>query len=164
MHLTNAQCHMLHIPILWYRECWTIQLQCTFLTKQETITLSYHTTHQLSHTNKTCCALLALFEGNPPVTGGFPLQRPLARNFHVWLKTNGSANNRDGYLRPHRAHYGVTIMLTVHYVIVFFCPSYHKVRLRISCAGIYLFFFIFLLRRQQTWSNWLFNTLYGKVH
>ena len=38
-----------------------------------------------------CCqmeifsALLALCKGNPPVTGGFPSQKPVARSFDVYL-------------------------------------------------------------------------------
>ena len=31
-------------------------------------------------------ALLALCEGNPPVTGGFPSQRSVARNFDVFFE------------------------------------------------------------------------------
>ena len=45
VQLTNAQCHMVPIFILWYRESWTIQLKYTFETKQEKITESYHPTH-----------------------------------------------------------------------------------------------------------------------
>ena len=53
--------------------------------------------------------------GEPPVTGGFPSQRPVRQSFdffiHVW--TNGWANNRDaGDLRRHHVHHGVTVMLT----------------------------------------------------
>ena len=49
VQLSNAQCHMVPISILWYRECWTMQLKCTFETKQEIITVSYHQTHQHGH-------------------------------------------------------------------------------------------------------------------
>ena len=35
--------------------------------------------------SETFSALLALCEGNPPVTGGFPLQRPVWRRFHVFF-------------------------------------------------------------------------------
>ena len=37
------------------------------------------------HQMKTISALLALWEGNPPVTGGFPSQRPVTRSFDVSL-------------------------------------------------------------------------------
>ena len=43
-------------------------------------------------------ALLALSEGNPPVTGGFPLQRPVTRTVDA------------GDLRRHRTHYDVIVM------------------------------------------------------
>ena len=32
-----------------------------------------------------CYAVLALCEGNPPVTGGFPSQRPVARSYDVFF-------------------------------------------------------------------------------
>ena len=38
------------------------------------------------------CWLLALCEGNPPVTGGFPSQRPVTRSFDVFLDLR--LNNR----------------------------------------------------------------------
>ena len=44
--LTNAQCHMAPISILWYIEYWTIQLKCPLETRQETITVSNHPIHQ----------------------------------------------------------------------------------------------------------------------
>ena len=58
-----------------------------------------------------------MFEGNPPVTDGFPSQRPVTRSFDVLfdlrLKENGKKkqDNRDaGDLRRHSAHYDVTVM------------------------------------------------------
>ena len=42
VQLTNVRCHMVPISILWYRESWTIQLECTFETKQERIATSHH--------------------------------------------------------------------------------------------------------------------------
>ena len=57
-------------------------------------------------------ALLALSEGNPSVTGGFPSQRPVTRGFDgffICAWTNGWANNRHaGDLRFYRFHYDVT--------------------------------------------------------
>ena len=59
-------------------------------------------------------ALLALGEGNSPVTGKFSSQRPMKHIFDVLLIcawTNGWANYRDaGDLRRHRAHYDVNVM------------------------------------------------------
>ena len=49
--LTNVQCHMVPISILWYREYWTIQLRCTLETRQWTPTVSNRPIHQHGHTN-----------------------------------------------------------------------------------------------------------------
>ena len=58
---------------------------------------------------ETFSVLLALCEGNPPVTGGFLSQRSETRSFDVFLK--GWANNRDaGDLRRHGAHPDVNVM------------------------------------------------------
>ena len=55
--------------------------------------------------------------GEPPVTGGFPSQRPVTRSFEVFFDLPLSkrwANNRDaGDLRRHRAHYDVIVMSLV---------------------------------------------------
>ena len=63
------------------------------------------------HQMETFSALLAICAGNSPVTGKFPAQMPVTRSFDVslicaWI--NGWVNNGD--LRPHRAHYQVTVM------------------------------------------------------
>ena len=62
----------------------------------------------------TFSALLALCAGNSPVTGEFPSQTPVTRNFDVFYDLrlkNGWVNNRDaGDLMRHRAHYNVTVM------------------------------------------------------
>ena len=67
------------------------------------------------HQWETFSALLALCEGNPPVTSGLPSQRLMARSFDVFYDlcwTNGGANNRSaGDLRRHRTRYGVTVMV-----------------------------------------------------
>ena len=59
-------------------------------------------------------ALLALSEGNLPVTGGSPSQRPVTRSFDVFfdLRLNKRMNNnRDaGDLRHHRTYYDVAVM------------------------------------------------------
>ena len=61
------------------------------------------------HQMETFSASLALCEGNPPVTGGFPSQRPVTRSLVFSLIcawTNGWANAWDaGDLRPHRARF-----------------------------------------------------------
>ena len=50
-------------------------------------------------------ALLALCEGNPPVTDGFPSQRPVTRSFDIslistngWANKLGALNNNVSYL------------------------------------------------------------------
>ena len=57
---------------------------------------------------------LVLCEGDPPITGGFPSQRPVTRSFDVFfdLRLNKRlSNNQDaGDLRCQRAHYDVTLM------------------------------------------------------
>ena len=63
---------------------------------------------------ETFSSLMALCEGNPPVTGGFPSQRPVTRSFEVFLDLHLNkrlTNNRDaGGLRRHHAHYDATVM------------------------------------------------------
>ena len=74
-------------------------------------------------------ALLALREGNPPVTGGFPhkgqWQGALIFSL-ICPRTNGWANNRDARdLRRHRTHYDVIVMsmwvsvLLWHYMYIY---------------------------------------------
>ena len=63
---------------------------------------------------ETFSALLALCEGNSPVTSEFPSQRPVMRSFDVFfdLRLNKWLRNyRDaGDLRRHGAHFEVTGM------------------------------------------------------
>ena len=63
---------------------------------------------------ETYSALLALCEGNSPVTGEFPSQRQVTRSFEVFfdLSLKKRLCNRDtDDLRHHRAHYDVTVMV-----------------------------------------------------
>ena len=68
------------------------------------------------HQMETFSALLAICEGNLPVTGRFPLTKAsdveLALMFSlICAWTNGRANNLyAGDLRRHRAHYHITVM------------------------------------------------------
>ena len=66
------------------------------------------------HQMETFSSLLAICEGNPPVTGGFPSRRPVTWSFDVFLmfaSTNGWAKNGDaGDLKRHRAQYDVNVM------------------------------------------------------
>ena len=58
--------------------------------------------------------LLALCDGNPHVTSGFPSKRPVTRSFDfslIYAWTNGWASTREaGHSWRHRAHYDVTEM------------------------------------------------------
>ena len=64
---------------------------------------------------ETFSALLALCAGKSPVTGEFPAQGPVKRDFDVslicaWI--NGLVNNRDaGDLRRYRAHYDIDVIV-----------------------------------------------------
>ena len=62
---------------------------------------------------ETFSALLALCEGNSPVTGEFPSQRPVTRSFDVFFKLRLNkrlSKQYAGDLRHHRARHGVTVM------------------------------------------------------
>ena len=62
------------------------------------------------HQKETFSALLALCVGNSPVKGQW---RGTLMSSLTCAWTNGWVNNRDaGYLRRHRAHYDVTVMLS----------------------------------------------------
>ena len=64
---------------------------------------------------ETFSALLALCAGNSPVTGEFPLQRPMTRGFYVFFDlrpNNDWVNNREaGDWSHHRARYDVILMM-----------------------------------------------------
>ena len=50
----------------------------------------------VTSSNRNISALLALCEGNPPVPGGFPSQRPATRSFYVFfdLRLNKRLSNK----------------------------------------------------------------------
>ena len=77
----------------------------------------------MTSSNRNNPTLLARCEGNPPVTGGFPSQRPITRSFDVFFdlhRTKGSANSRNiGDLERHRAHYDVIVINWGTYVSIF---------------------------------------------
>ena len=66
------------------------------------------------HQMETFSALLALCEGNSPVTSEFPSQRPGTRSFDVFLdlrlNERLSRQSRRRCSRRHRAHYDVTVI------------------------------------------------------
>ena len=89
---------------------------------------------------ETFSALLAICEGNPQVTGGFPLQRLVARSFDVFFDlrlNNGSANKRDaGDLRRHRAHCDVTLMSYICDLYPYFILNFLVTMTEIVMRGI----------------------------
>ena len=61
---------------------------------------------------ETLSALLAICAGNSPVTGEFPAQRPVTRNFDVFdLRLSKQSWGCD--LRRQRAHYDAIVMTKV---------------------------------------------------
>ena len=62
---------------------------------------------------ETFSALLAICAGNSPVPGEFPAQRPVTRNFDVFIDLRPNKNNREVCdLRRHRTHYDVIVIVT----------------------------------------------------
>ena len=89
---------------------------------------------------ETFSALLALCEGNPKVTGGFPSQRPVTWSFDVYLIcawANGWANNRDASdLRRHCAHYERPSIIDIENLSRY--PSWERLILLTSSCGAVL--------------------------
>ena len=75
---------------------------------------SYHTSFRWCHQMITFSMLLALCEGNSPVTGEFPSERPVTRSFDVFfdlsLNEGWVSSREDGDLRCHPTHYDVIII------------------------------------------------------
>ena len=69
------------------------------------------------HQMETFSALLAICAGNSPVPGEFPTQRPVTRSFDVYfdLRPNKRLSKQSWgwWLRCHRAHYDVIVMVGV---------------------------------------------------
>ena len=110
----------LRTAMLWYTSSkWTLVYVLSVLMKPNmieifwcqrvlncicTVTITLWWRHQI----ETFSALLALCEGNSPVTGEFPSQRPVTRSLLlplIWAWTNDWIHNRDaGDLRRHPVH------------------------------------------------------------
>ena len=90
--------------------------------------------------NGNFSTLLVLCKGNPPVTGGFPSQRPVRRNFDVFfhLRLNKCrANNRDaGDLRCHRVHFDVTVLGSAHGFVAIYLVLYSTIFLKPSQTSV----------------------------
>ena len=69
-------------------------------------------------------ALLAFYEGNPPVIDGFPSQRPVTRGFDVffYLCLNKRFSKQSNDLRRHCAYYDVTVLFWPVFVRPFKVP------------------------------------------
>ena len=72
----------------------------------ENVFLSAWRRHQM----ETFSALVAPCEGTPPVSSGFPSQRPVRRSFDLHLDKQWPKNWDACDLRHHRAHYNITVM------------------------------------------------------
>ena len=75
---------------------------------------------------ETFSALLALCAGNSPVTGEFPQQKPVTRNFDIFVdlrkkKRLSKQSRRRWFEMPHRAHYDVIVM---NWMIIYFPNMY----------------------------------------
>ena len=90
------------------------------------------------HQMETFPALLALCEGNPPVTGGFTSQRPVRRSFDVFLDLRLNKRLSKQMRRKwFESHYDVTVVLfrsTTYYYLTQ-CTTRHS---DIYCSGIYI--------------------------
>ena len=104
------------------------------------------------HQMETFSALLAICEGDSPVTGEFPTQRPVTLSFDVFfdLRLNKRLSKQTipleaGDLRRHRAHYDVTVMLLalVEFVQVLILsilwPQYLRSLFNVVCLRLYNF-------------------------
>ena len=105
-HLKRVHGHPTTIGTLRWSLCLTLHpasytlIHRNWLNTTKSLSPVYDTHHSHKchwpwwrHQMKTFFALPALCEGNPPVTGGFPSQRPVTRSFDVSLVcawTNGS--------------------------------------------------------------------------
>ena len=153
-----------------YKQEWSLHMQAV------SVTISPWWRHQM----ETFSALMALCAGNSPVTGEFPAQRPVTRSFDVfsiWDWMNGWVNNREaGDLRPHRAHYDVTVMkqewsLHMQAVPETISPRYHDNKYSIGignkesysylhhCSKIYLSMVAHSFTRvKQCTFHWLISS------
>ena len=60
---------------------------------------------------ETFYALLTLYEGNPPVTGGFPSQTPVRRSFGVFSSApEQTVEHRSPVDSPHKRQWGVALV------------------------------------------------------
>ena len=118
-------CNGVQLNILWYRKSRTIQLKCTFETKKERITVSYHPTHHHGYTKFWCVCLLerayfdyfesaAMIYGMCVISGVHGQEPRLSRG-------NISSNQKASALFPQLASNG---MERVYYQVNSGCQNY----------------------------------------
>ena len=82
------------------------------------------------HQMEIFSTLLAICEGNSPVTGEFSSQRPVTRSFDVFfdLRLNkGWVNNRDAVdMRRHSAHYDANVIYAHVLCVVVLCQIHPR--------------------------------------
>ena len=92
---------------------------------------------------ETFSALLALCEGNSPVTGEFPSQRPVARSFDAFFD-----------LRPNKQLSKTIVMLVIWYAIALIMTLLEWIVATIHYAFSYS---AAMITRQCEWDKeWLF--------
>ena len=103
------------LPSWWKNKCRALPIITVFLIHVTFSGLLHKLNVWWHHQMETFYLLLALCEGNPPLTSGFPSQRPVTRRsdvfFDLCLNKQWSKQLRPpGDLRCCQAHYDITVM------------------------------------------------------
>ena len=109
--ITRRSCRSLSRKLSPFRPFWKSNLYSSPVSSRSNWRLRKQRLTMMTSSNGNISALLALCEGNSPVTGEFPAQRPVTRSFDVFFDLRLSEKCEAGDLRRHRAHYDVTLML-----------------------------------------------------
>ena len=119
---------------------------------------------------ETFSALLALWEGNSPVTFEFPSQRPVTRSSDFFFDIR--LNNRDaGDLRRHHAHYDVTLMNGQNYLacevgaMIFISKKtcIHEV-LNVVASNRFMYYVLGISKCKRSWPRSYFIILFMTNH
>ena len=86
--------------------CWKSHKLCSWWGWERIVTSSWW-----RHQMETFSALLALCEGNQPVIGGCPSQRPVTELWYFLLSALKQTVEQTGDLRLHHAHYDVPVIM-----------------------------------------------------
>ena len=93
------------------------------------------------HQMEAFSVLVALCEGNPPITGGFPSQRPVTRSFdlffHLHLNKRLNKQRIAGDLRRQGANYDVTVIIycTLYRKMVWCLNSFYLIIIQKPCSA-----------------------------